>query len=323
MNLMRRVVVFSIITISTGFPVARSESKAEPKVEDLFKVSWSSVTYSKTVSVRNPAVSGGQGQDESEKLSLTCEVEIPDPNRILGICRQPLIEKITDGGGKSIEISSVSPGSGDMRYDLLRYRKRYVRTSPKLVNSVRSTLGLPRKVSSRPHWVKELESGRMQINLDVGLSKQAGGEIGRVKGYFHALVAESLEYVDVPFERSDNWVRLTPDLEIRVRDVSCQESRYSLTIEARPEAGGYAPPLSVQSYLPNKLVVTRQLLGPDDNPISHPTGIRCLPDSLSDESGAYSGSGIGQIKKIRFVIAVNPTHYKIPFVFEHIPLPKP
>jgi len=32
---------------------------------------------------------------------------------------------------------------------------------------------------------------------------------------------------------------------------------------------------------------------------------------------------MGQIKKIRFVIAVNPTHREIPFVLENIPLPKP
>jgi hypothetical protein len=28
------------------------------------------------------------------------------------------------------------------------------------------------------------------------------------------------------------------------------------------------------------------------------------------------------VKKIRFVIAVHPTHYEIPFELEHVPLPK-
>jgi len=37
----------------------------------------------------------------------------------------------------------------------------------------------------------------------------------------------------------------------------------------------------------------------------------------------YAGSGIDQMKKIRFVIAVNPRHCEIPFVLENIPIPRP
>ena len=70
----------------------------------------------------------------------------------------------------------------------------------------------------------------MQIELDARLSRQPENEIGRVKGHFYALVAESLEYVEVPFEQSDDWVRLTPDMEIRVGRASCQKSQYTLSV---------------------------------------------------------------------------------------------
>ena len=163
----------------------------------------------------------------------------------------------------------------------------------------------------------------MQIELDAGLSRQPENEIGRVKGHFHALVAESLEYVEVPFEQSDDWVRLTPDMEIRVGRASCQESEYTLSVAERPDAAGSTPALYLQSYLPDRLVVARYLVGPDDKPIHHPLAIRSLPDSLNDRGEAARGSGVGQIKKIRFLIAVNLTHHKIPFVLENIPLPKP
>jgi len=40
--------------------------------------------------------------------------------------------------------------------------------------------------------------------------------------------------------------------------------------------------------------------------------------------GIGSGSGnVGQIKAIRFVIAVNARECKIPFEFTHVTLPKP
>lgn len=45
-----------------------------------------------------------------------------------------------------------------------------------------------------------------------------------------------------------------------------------------------------------------------------------LPASIGG-SGSGSG-GNGPVKTIRFVIAVNPTDYEVPFDLEHIPLPK-
>ena len=196
MNSMRRIAVFAVIALSIG--LSEGWSKSKRKVEDNFKVIWSSITYNKKLALRNPAVSKGKKRELAETLSLSCEVKILDPSRVLGICREPIIEKIIDGRGKSVEIGSASPGSGDMRYDLLRYRRRSVKYNPaRLENIMRSVLRLPRRVGSRRQWFKELESSGMQINLDVGLSKQPGEELGRVKGYFYALVAESLEHVEV------------------------------------------------------------------------------------------------------------------------------
>jgi len=320
------IVLIEVMALFVGLSLARAESEPKPemKVADNFKVSWSSITYTKRLSLHNPAVSEDQEQKVSESLSLSCEVEILDPNLVLGTCREPMIEELTDGKGGNIEIDPMLPGSGYMRYEAPRYRRRFV-VPPKPAKwktAVRSALRLPPKASSRPQLVNELEPSRMQIDLDVGLSKQAGGEIGRVKGHFYALIAESFEYVDVPFEPSDKWIRLTPDVEVQVRDAWRKDSSYRLSTKARPEGGGRMRPLSVESYLPDRLVVDRQLVGPDDKPVRQNTGIRNLPFYVGRTSSG-SGSGIGQIMKIRFVIAVNPTHREIPFVLEHIPLPKP
>lgn len=332
MNRSRRIailVVFAVIAViatSISFLVARPESKAETKVEDNFKVSWSSISRTKTASPRNTGVSGDQGQDVPKRLSLSCEVEILDPNFVLGISRAPMIEEVTDDKGGNIEIDSKMPSSFRKRYEAPRTFPRFVapQKPAKWKTALRSVLRLAEKKSSRPQMVNEVRPSRMQIDLIVGTSGQAGGQISRVKGYFHALVAESFEYVDVPFKTSDKWVRLTPDVEVQVSNAFCDGTSYRLSTKARPARGGLRGMLSPESYLPERLLVERRLVGPDDKPVRRHIGIgrRRLPYTPSGNSSG-SGSSIRQIKKIRYVIAVNPTHYEIPFVLENIPLPKP
>ena len=162
----------------------------------------------------------------------------------------------------------------------------------------------------------------MQIDLGVATGEQPGEKISRVKGYFHALVAESFEYVDVPFKKSDKWVRLTPDTEVQILEAFTDESSYRIKTKERPEGGGFRGMLSAESYMPARLVTSRQLIGPDDKPVRRHSGSRMLPFHIGGSSSG-GGTSMGQIKKIRYVIAVNPTHYEIPFVLENIPLPKP
>lgn len=319
------IVLTGAMALLAGVSPARSESEAKPEtnIADNFKVSWSSIAYNKRVSVRNPVASENQGQEVSETLSLSCEVEIVDANLVLGICREPLVEEVKDGKGGDIEIGAVSSGSSFMRYEALRYRRRYVTPTrqPRWKTAIRSALRLSQEESSRPRWVNELEPSQMRIGLDVGLSKQTGGEIGVVKGHFYVLMAESLEHIEVPFKPSDDWVHLTPDMEIRLQEAQCTERSFRFNIKTRPQDGVSMRPLSVQDYLPNRMVVAREFIGEDGKPTQHFSGIRRLPAHVSG-SGSGGGSNC-RIKSIRFVIAINPTHHEIPFVLEHIPLPKP
>jgi hypothetical protein len=326
MNLLRRIVILAVITLSIGFSAARSESKAEPekKVEGNFKVSWTRISYSKTVSLSNAEVGEDQEQEVSERLSLSCEVAMVDPNCVLGISRAPMIEEVTDGKGGNVEIDTGPRSSFHTRYEAPRYRRRFVAPQPqaKWKTAVRSALRLPPKEGSRPQWIEEIEPSRIQIDLGVGTGEQSGEKISRVKGYFYALIAESFEYVDVPFKKSGKWVRLTPDVEVQILEAFTDASSYRLRTKARPEGGGFRGMLSAESYMPTRLVTSRQLIGPDDKPFRRHTGSRMLPYHIGGNASG-SGGSMGQIKKIRYVIAVNPTHYEIPFVLENIPLPKP
>jgi len=332
MNPICRIAVFAAISLSIGLSAARSQSKIEKKVEDNFKVNWTRISYTKTVSVSNPdapedqyrQVPQNQGQEVSERMSISCEVQIIDPNFVLGISRAPTIEEMTDDKGGNIEIDWKAPSSFLTRYEAPRYRRQFVapQKQPKWKTAVRSALKLPPKEGSRPQWVEEIEPCRMQIDLGVGTGEQFRDRIGRVKGYFYALVAESFEYVDVPFRKSDKWIRLTPDMEVQILEAFTDGSSYRIRTKGRPEGGGFRGMLSAESYMPARLVTSRQLIGPNDKPVRRHTGSRMLPFHIGGSSSG-SGTSMGQIKKIRYVIAVNPTHREIPFVLENIPLPKP
>jgi hypothetical protein len=172
-----------------------------------------------------------------------------------------------------------------------------------------------------PQLVTELQPSTLAMDLDPVLLTQSDGEITRLEGYFYALVAESIETIEVPFEPNDCWVRLTPELEIRVREAQCAESRYEYHIETRNGDVGGRPFLRVGEPMSSRLVCDRQFIDADGKPAGHFGPMGRLPGHIG---GRGSGSGRNvQIETIRFVIAVRPTHRKVPFELEHVPLPDP
>ena len=80
--------------------------------------------------------------------------------------------------------------------------------------------------------------------------------------------------------------------------------------------------LTVGDFLPDRVVVAQQLIGQDGKPSRHHSGFRSIPAHVGG-SGRGGGSNVGRIEKIRFVIALNPKQYKVPFKLEDIPLPNP
>ena len=130
MNTMRQFMVFTTITLSLGLSAAwaesKDESKTEKKIRDKFKVKWTQISYSKTVSLNNKDGSSDQQQDVSERLSLSCEVDILDPNLVLGISRESVIVEMTDDKGGNIEIDSKMSNPFQMRYEAIRYDRQFV-----------------------------------------------------------------------------------------------------------------------------------------------------------------------------------------------------
>lgn len=320
----RWIVLIQVVVLLFVSSPAWSEAKMDKKITKRFKVDWSSIQYSKTSNIRKDSPTN---QDTSERLSISCEIEILKPDLVLGTTQQAVITRLTDSNDQNIVVAQYKPaqrGSMHMRYEGLRYDRKYVRPPQpnRWLARIQSALKIPKRPRPQPEWVNELQPSRMQVGLDAGLCEPAGGEIGRIEGYFYALMAESLEYVEVPFEPNGNWVRLTDDVEIQVREARQTNNSFHFDIKTGPRRGASMRPLTATDLVPNRIVVDRQFIKADGKPTRHFIGFRRLPTHVSG-SGSASGGDIGPIKKIRFVIAVNPTHYKVPFEFEHIPLPKP
>ena len=332
--------IYVVIIIFTDFSMASTDADIDKKVMDRFELNWESMRYDKSVTRYNPKVSSNQqALGANENLSLSCKIEIKDPNLVLGTSRKGVLTEMTDSKRRNIEISQELPQlrqppfpeSIHMRYEGLRYRQQMTRP-PKMPRwrALLYKLFRYQPTPFKPEFINELQPARVQFELDIGLLEPSGGEIRSLKGYYYALMAESIEHVEVPFEPNDQWVHLTDEMEIRVREakntISASRLRYNFDIEENRIGRERIHNMSFGDYLPEKLVMGRQLIGEDSKQFNRPMGLGpFLPAHVGGSGrGSHSGSGgVSPVKKIRFVIAVNPKHYKIPFELKNIPLPNP
>lgn len=302
-----------------------AEPETDAQIAGRFHTRWTDVRYNKSVVLHNPDVSRAK-QETSEGVSVSCEIEIRDPNLVVGISRDCVVERVTDDKGQEVTVPVTSRGIGP-HYGGLEYRTRFAPPvkPPRWKLLLRSFLRLPQNTNLPPQLVSELEPSRFQVEVPRESAEQGVREIRHIEGYFHALMAESYVYVDVPFEPNDHWASLTAGVEILVREAKCDGSSYQCRIETRPQGGGkHIGPIQVGDTLPDRMVVDRQLIGADGKPVDQPHRSPLLTRSVDGNIRGHIGGTGGNLKIqcIRFTIAVDPDHKKVPFELEHIPLPQ-
>jgi hypothetical protein len=298
---------------------ASDKSDRNTEIADLFEVKFDRAKWA-TVTASTRSARGRPGQ-ASDRLGLYTKVKILDPDLVLGISLRGTITQL-EAGGETIDVVDHASTRPAVPYMAPRYRRRFTRPQrpAEWKKTVRSTLRLPPPKTSFPQWVFELDESLVTLRLDSGLPGPDVEKISRVKGFFCVAMAESLEYVDIPFKPSEKWIRLTADLEVRVREAKSDNSRYEYKIETRKADGAVRMgALRPGSALPDRLATKQLLIGADGKTVNHSS-----PGFLRSPVGG-SGSGGGRnleiIEKIRFVIAVNPTHHEVPFELENIPIP--
>jgi len=312
-------VVCSWAAVSTyGKPVSHE------KLAKHFNVTWKRITYSKSVSISNPPVGYTPGET-SEGVSLNLEVEIKDPKLIFGTSRSVVLTDLKDGAGRALKIPKTHPSRIHDRYQSLQYRYRHQRASgpDTWIGKVRGFVGVSSGDPNPMETVMELQPSRLGIQFDSQTFPAGTQEIGTAKGYFHALVAESIDYVNVPFKPGPKWIQLTPDTEIRVDEAVSTGTSYRLNIEAGGSRRNRGMPfLGVGDPLPKRMVFGYELLDKDGEPVQrNPMMMGRVGGMIG---GHVSGSGINApVATIRYKILVNPAHCKVPFQVKNIPLPKP
>lgn len=309
---------------------ARAAADATAPLAKKFKVEWTTVRYQKSVSVKNPDIEENQSNpaERNESLSLACQVHVLKPENILGICSTPTVLEISPN---TIAVKrSASRSRLRMRYDPLRYETRFQRPeSPsKVRTAMRSLLHLPQEPTPPPELVTTLEPSQMQIELGTTALESGVQEIDSLEGNFHVLVAESITEVEIPFEPNENWVPITDDLEILIEEAQSSTSSYRYRIETRnpnQSRNMRRPDISVGNALPKHILIERQLLAEDGEPI-HRHRTHSLPANAGGSGsggGGSRGGGKGMVTRIRYRIGVNPQHRELPFTLKRIPLPKP
>jgi len=318
------IVILGVIALSPCLQVAPAASDPNSKIADAFDISLRGAMYAASTSVIDSSQSGfGQ---PAECLRLDCEIGISDANLVLGLSRRGKITQVTNAGGGIVEVVDQKlSGPTNIRYiyHTPRYHRQFLAPIkvPKWKKAIRSFLRLPPPKIAVPPWSEKSVPSRMTLELDSGLYEPNSEKISRIEGHFNVLMAESIEHIDVPFKPSEEWVRLTDELEIRVLEARSTGSQYNFRIKTRRGKRAFRTPLFPGSDLPNRYPVGRLLVGKDGRSTSRRSGPIFGLGSVGG-SGSGGGGRIGPIEKIRFVIAVNPNHHKIPFVLEDIPLPR-
>jgi hypothetical protein len=315
-----RIAIVGVIVSSLALPVGWAKADPDTKIADRFEVSFRRARRGSSTWI---TLSDGRHELVRVHRELECDVGIADPNLVLGISHKGVVVQLEDDKGEIIDaFNQESPRLTNIPrpYGPLRYRPRFV-VPPKPAKwktAIRSFLRLPPLKRSRREVIDELQPSRMAIAFDADLLGPDCDKIRRVKGYFHVLMAESLEHIDIPFEPTEGWVRVTSGFEIKVLEAQSTKRIYKYRIEARPEVRAIGA-WFVPTDLPARLPVDRLFIRQDGKPARD--GLSRRLQAFGGGGGIGGGMSPGLIEKIRFVIAVNPSHQKIPFVLEDIPLP--
>jgi hypothetical protein len=266
------------------------------------------------------------GNRLERKLTFSLDLKILDSSNLVGLdVNHPVILTAVDGGGT------------DIRWLPRSYPVREYRAAKGFGG--RGSVQLPRAV----------------VQLILAPSQAIPASVAELTGYFHALYAEKVIEVDIPFEPNHPWIDAAPDLRIAVtvdtpprpgpieyRTLIPSGSSRRLDVLTAPRAlyeyrtlvqstTGQAVLaledrwiMAVSWSLGDYVVIGTELYDSQTNKLA-------LPEEhvWSDPFGKRGAACFGKLEQhdqndydtIRHLIAVHPVEVKIPFVLTDIPIP--
>jgi hypothetical protein len=277
---------------------------------------WESVSVSMTSRLYNPAVRPEQQVKDSEwSLSLTGQIDVTDPNGLLGLSLITTSALALDEEGRVV---STAPATG------MPVRMYW---QPRFID-----------VPSGPNGkrVSQLFPNHFSVSLPMAPDAKYPAQLSRVEWSMYVLVAEQFRTVDIPFEANEVWVEVTPGLEVLVEQAVVEENTYRYRLKVRYDKSqvDYLPSGSMSLWRdeapPALAVVNMGLLNAEGKSVRGSGG-----GSFSD-GGGYSGSNnqmtgtasgsgtcdaCGTAAIIRYTLAQNMYEREVRFALEDIPVP--
>ena len=184
----------------------------------------------------------------------------------------------------------------------------------------------PGFLSFRPVLWKNWKTVPHRYFIKTGLDSKYIGkpqQISHVKGYYHVFTASPFKHIDVPLKPSEKWTRITPHIEIRILKV----------LQSEIEGGKLKVEYWTEYRYDNKVAEPKQIIlqiqrvdhnnTPDNNYEWGQIEARMHNTRTKSTTTSRVGSTVSgydyPIKLLRFVIATNHKHHKVPFEIETLP----
>ncbi len=264
---------------------------------DCFIPTWQKVTLATELS--NPGIAGDiDGYESVRTMSINCNLYKTDIRNLIS---------------STIFLYPAEAHAVDSRNNIYTYDNPLWRI---IVDTTQDTTDIP-----------------TQINLTFPVYPSAGYPVwlNEVSWTINGLFAHAIRTVEVPFEASDEWIEIMPDLSILIEEAAVSEGRYSYRIRGKYDGEDSRPRSQLHlrngDAIPQYIDLGISLL--DENGID----VRSYPGSIgyshgtvgTDKNYTMSGSGTcnacGRVVTIQFQFAVDSYIDEMTFVLTDIPVP--
>jgi hypothetical protein len=297
---------------------------------------WESMAL--TTRLFNPDMPPSVNKTPRRSLSFAGQIHVIDPNGLIGLEEVATHAIVFDEVGNHIQMAGTT-SYGSPLYQPIRYV---------------GTLWVPTGEVIVSIWPYSFS-----IDMLMGYDMPFPVTLSRLEWTMSVLLSDTFITVDIPFAATNDWVELTPGLEVLVEQAAVSEGKYNYRLKARynPDRILYLyardttplpcepPESSYDTYTwsgqtpPETIVTAIDVLDPNGNAIwRYSFGSRTIggsfgfsSDTRNIGSGTISGNAtiIGNGKCpdcdraafIRHTMALKPYTQDVQFVLENVPVP--
>lgn len=268
-----------------------------------------------------------------EKVQLSTELSNPDED--------PEVDEIASTQHLTVSINMYKAACESLVSDLTFIQPRNVRA----VDEQGSGLSTDDVSSPFRHYSAPRESlsstmasrpPRLSLTFPMDPAEGYPSLLRELGLSFYALTAEYIQYIEVPFRASDQWIGILPEYQLRIEEAISEGKSYAYRMLFRYTGEGERPSshISVREDepLPKYWDMGLTFLnaeGKDVFKVAVPgsSGSSRGSSGSGEGHGVYSATGHGEcgacggVKTIQFKFAVNPAEVELSYVLNDIPVP--